>query len=205
MNKYDIDFSKIEKMYDNSRIPVKGNEEKMIRIAFDFFRVDGDDACGLWQVQADDDGTEYLVRTFTDADDKKVIESKWSVLPDKKCANLTVSYDNIPIKRLPTAEFGAKTAEDVYILQKSLRKKLALDENFSYQFISDLPETKREILKKNGAFRELSAEEQWKIAFDKLSKEKCLCDCGMNKEYCTCSEKYYEDVVSWEEKLKDYE
>jgi len=169
MSKYEVDYSHIERMFDKNRMPVQGNEHKMVRVAFDFFRVDGDNTDSLWSVQADDDGNEYLVRTFLDQEDEKIAESSWSVVPDKKYANLTVSYDNLPIKRIRTADFGINTTEDAQIFRKTLLRKLALDNVFSTQFVSELPPTKQEMVK-NAGFRGLSKEEQWKLAFKKLNK-----------------------------------
>ena len=148
MSRFELDFSHLRKAVqpDQGRVPVKGNEHRLTRVAFDLFHMDND-AESLWQVQADDDGNEFLVRTYdVDQPDDIQSQSEWSVDSDKKQANLTISYRGVPIHRLAVADFGAATPAETRSLQKLVLSKLAADEEFVGNLIESLPATKREAL-----------------------------------------------------------
>lgn len=150
MRQFDLDLVPVQQVVceDKDRMPVKGNENRMIRVAFDLFHLKGDEQEDLWQVQADDDG-EFLVRTYSLPDDEVVV-SDWSVKEDTKQANLTIAYKGIPIQRVDGAGFGAKTPADVRILRQAMLKKLATDDEFVSHFFNDLPELKQSLLKEAG-------------------------------------------------------
>ena len=154
MKKFEMDLSDVCKIVnpDNNKIPVKGNEHRLVRVAFDLFRVRDEQTEDLWQVQADDDGNEYLVRTYSlpDEDDQLVVSSDWEVQEDAKLANLTVSYKGVPIERVATKDFGANTSEESFILKNALIKKLATDKDFVNKFVSSLSDVKINLLKKAG-------------------------------------------------------
>ena len=154
MKNFEMDLSDVYKVVnpDNSRIPVKGNEHRIVRVAFDLFRVRDERSEDLWQVQADDDGNEYLVRTYSlpEEDDKLLVSSDWEVQEDSKQANLTVSYKGCPIERVATKDFGANTPQESYILKNALMKKLATDKEFVNKFVSSLSIVKRNLLKEAG-------------------------------------------------------
>jgi len=140
----DYDFLNKTLNPDKNKMPVEGNEHRMVRVAFDVFKVQGED--DLWQVQADDDGNEFLVRTYDLKDEELSTELNWSVESDKKEANLTIMYSGTPIHRVAASDFGAKTKEDVVELSNLIKEKLSLDENFLAKFIDDLPEAKKAAL-----------------------------------------------------------
>jgi hypothetical protein len=147
MDKFEVDLSEIQRMLDKNRLPIIGNEHRMVRVAFDLFRLKGDEADDLWQVQSADDG-EFLVRTYSLPEDNEVkTSSDWSVSADGKFASLTVSYRGVPIKRLDTSEYGAKTPEDGKLLQGIVFNKLATDNQFVHRIISSLEPSKIEALK----------------------------------------------------------
>ncbi len=161
MEKFKTDLSKISNIVnpDLSAVPVKGNEHRMIRVAFDLFRLKNNDPEELWQVQSSDDG-EFLVRTYVLPEDEKITTSDWTVIEDGKKANLTISYKGIPIKRIVTAEYdGVKTEEDVLTLQKALFRKLASDD-FVIKMFNSLSENKQEMLKEAGILQNLKIDEQ---------------------------------------------
>lgn len=148
MSRFELDFSHLKEAVqpDQSRIPFKGNEHRLTRVAFDLFHMDND-AESLWQVQADDDGNEFLVRTYDmDQPDDLQAQSKWSVDADKKQANLTIAYRGMPIHRLAVADFGAETPAEARSLQKLVQSRLAADEDFVVSLIESLPAAKREVL-----------------------------------------------------------
>jgi len=154
MEKYHVDFTKIAKMLDSNRIPLKGNEHRLVKVAFDMFRIDGDESDDLWQLQADDDGNEFLVRTYS-LDEDKVEASNWSVMADKKYANLTISFNNVPLIRLASKDFGAETPYDGKSLQGVVYKKLSSDGKFALKLLSELPSEKFVAIKQSGLLEDI--------------------------------------------------
>ncbi len=142
MGKFDLDFSYIHNIITPSeRIPVNGNEYRMTKVAFDMFRLDNEPET-LWKVQSDDDGNEFLVRTYTLPENELSVKSSWSVAMDNKKANLTIFYKDVPIKRLAASTYGMKTAEESEFLASVVRKKLATDINFGKKLLKTLPKIK---------------------------------------------------------------
>lgn len=144
MKNFELDFGYI---YDSiipkpiNKVPVLGNESKMTRVAFDLFKLDGDNKEDLWMVQADDDGKEFLVRTdrFLEEDESKLVTSNWTVLLDKKASNLTILHKNIPITRLAMKDFGIKNEKDANVFSNVVFNKFATDKEFIEKFLSELP------------------------------------------------------------------
>ena len=145
MGNFDLDFSHLRTVVAPDRIPVRGNEHRITRVAFDLFRID-EDREHLWQVQADDDGNEFLVRTYElPKEDALQAKSEWSVVEDGKKASLTVVFCGMPVHRLVASEYGARTPEEVGLLRDLLQTKLAEDE-FAGRFIASMPGPKRAAL-----------------------------------------------------------
>lgn len=169
MKDFKMNFSEISKLinFDKNKIPIKGNKDKMVHVAFDLFR-SRDNPEELWQVQSSDDG-DFLVRTYLLPEEKECKGSNWSVEEDKKCANLTVSYKNIPIKRIETKKYNVKTANDSFLLKRTILKKLASDKKFVITFVKDLPCEKINILKQAGLLKDLSDWLKSKDITDKLT------------------------------------
>lgn len=145
MGVFDLDFSRLRAAVDPDAIPLRGNEHRITRVAFDLFKLD-EDKENLWQVQADDDGNEFLVRTYElPKDDSLQIKSEWSVLEDGKKASLTVAYRGMPIHRLVASDYGAHTQDEVRLLRDLVQAKLA-DNDFASRMLATLPESKRAAL-----------------------------------------------------------
>jgi hypothetical protein len=156
MGKYELDLSDVAKvvMPDPNRLPLEGNRDRLVHVAFDLFRLKGDNTEDLWQTQADDDGNEFLVRTYSLPEEEQQIvqASDWRVVSDGKGNNLTVLYRNIPIHRLATADTNASTAADVELLRQTVQEKLSTDDTFVSKFIDSIPEEKRDLLSTAGFF-----------------------------------------------------
>lgn len=145
MGEFDLDYSHLCAVVAPDRILLRGNEHRITRVAFDMFRLD-DDRENLWQVQADDDGNEFLVRTYElPKDDGIQTTSEWHVQEDSRKASLTVSYRGMPIHRLVAAEYGANTTDEVKLLRDLVQAKLAEPE-FAGRMLTSLPEPKRAAL-----------------------------------------------------------
>lgn len=149
MGKYELDLSDVAKvvMLDPNRLPLEENRDRLMCVAFDLFRLKGDNTEDLWQIQADDDGNEFLVRTYALPEEEQQVAkaSDWRVVSDAKGSNLTVMYRNIPIQRLAAAAAGASTPADVELLRKTVQEKLSTDDSFVSKFIDSIPEEKREL------------------------------------------------------------
>jgi hypothetical protein len=141
---FDLDCSYLRTIVAPDRIPLRGNEHRITRVAFDLFKFD-EDKEHLWQIQADDDGNEFLVRTYELPKEDIQVKSDWNVVEDGKKASLTIAYKGMPIHRLVTADYGAATPGDVGLLRDLFQAKLA-DDAFAGRFLMSLPESKRAAL-----------------------------------------------------------
>jgi len=145
MGAFDLDFASLCAVVAPDRIPLHGNEHRITRVAFDLFKMDGDKE-SLWQVQADDDGNEFLVRTYELPKDESIqAKSDWDVALDSRKASLTVSYRGMPIHRMVAADYGAQNPSDAAMLCDLVQAKLA-DDRFASRMIAALPESKRAAL-----------------------------------------------------------
>lgn len=159
MGQFDLDFSLVRNVVaPPDRLPVMGNEHRMVCVAFDLFRLDGDQEERLWQVQTAEDGAEFLVRTYDlPEDDEDSLESRstdWSVMTDSKFANLTIAYKRVPVHRLAAADYGASEPDQVRLLRDLVSEKLATDKAWAGRLLRDLPPAKLAVL--GEAFPELS-------------------------------------------------
>jgi len=145
MGDFGLDYSHLCAVVAPDRIPMRGNEHRITRVAFDLFRLD-EDKENLWQVQADDDGNEFLVRTYElPKDDAIQTTSEWRVMEDGRRASLTVAYKGMPVHRLVAAEYGAHTPDEVKLLRDLVQAKLAEPE-FAGRMLASMPEPKRAAL-----------------------------------------------------------
>jgi len=142
MGRFDLDFEHVERVVTpDGRVPLRGNEHRLTRVAYDMFRMDNEPET-LWKVQSDDDGNEFLVRTYSLPDEELSAQSSWSVAADSKKTNLTVAYKGVPIHRLVAADYGAASPRDTDLLASVLRRKLATDGEFAGKLLGSLPAAK---------------------------------------------------------------
>jgi len=160
MEKFELDYKSLSNVVDpdTSRIPLKGNEHRIIRVAFDMVRFKDSGPEELWQIQSNDDG-EFLVRTFDIGDEENVVTSNWKVMLDKKEENITVAYQNIPIKRVACKEYGATNTKEAWMLRDTIYERLNSDQKFIRSFYFSLPSDKQAALKEIVAWDDFTAEE----------------------------------------------
>lgn len=185
MFKFDLNYDELKEYFvKKDRMPLKGNENKIVRVAFDLFRIKDNDPEELWQVQSSEDG-EFLVRTFSVPDeDGLTTTSSWSVNSDKKEENITVAYQNMPIVRVATKDYNANDSESVIILKRTLLDNLKNNYTFAFQFVADLPIEKQSALKNMGlklASEVIDKEDIAKKLFGRSRKE-----CIESKECVVC-------------------
>lgn len=145
MNRFQIDLSELAKKIipDNDRILLKGNEDRLVHVAFDLFNLKDKNPEELWKVQSNDDGQEYIIRAFELSDQDEIVsKANWKIDFDKKAENLTVYFKNIPMTKLCAANFGAKDVKEVNLLRKTLYTRLNNDKNFAKLLINTLPKEK---------------------------------------------------------------
>lgn len=152
MDNFTLDFGYLNSVInpDKSKVVYKGNEERFVRVAFDLFKMKDNSCEDLWQIQADDDGVEYLVRTY-EADDKEVIASDWSVGINKTASHLTVSYKGMPVHRLDTKDYGVENPFDALVFRDVVQEKLANNKDFVAKLANELPQEKHDMLVEMGA------------------------------------------------------
>ena len=143
MGKFEPNFEYLHNVIAPNKIPVKGNENNIKRVAFDLFKVDGDKEY-LWQIQADDDGNEFLVRTYEFPNEEEImIKSEWDVIEDNKKENLTIFYKDIPIYRIAALNFGVNDSGDINLLKDIIKEKLCNDKIFVKKLLNYIPENKK--------------------------------------------------------------
>jgi len=127
------------------RIAVENNQHLFTKAVADLFRKNDDG--GLWKVEAAEDGKEYFVRTdLTDSDAPVVKESSdWSIASDKQCANVTLSYKSIPLKKFASSEFGF-TKDNVGSFCNRIMSSVS-DSEFRKHVFAELSSCTQEILK----------------------------------------------------------
>ena len=96
----------------------------------------------LWELR-EENGEKYLYAIYGDADElvSTASMSKWSAICDKEGRNITLSYNNTPIKRFSAAEYSFTPAESEEFAT-FLQNKTA-DSNFVSELLATLPDSKR--------------------------------------------------------------
>lgn len=160
MEKFELDYKSLSNVVDpdTSRIPLKGNEHRIIRVAFDMVRFKDSGPEELWQVQSNDDG-EFLVRTFDISNEENIVTSNWKVMLDKKEENITVAYQDVPIKRIACKQYGACDTKKAWMLRDTIYERLNNDQKFIKSFYFSLPCEKQAALKEIVAWKDFTAEE----------------------------------------------
>ena len=110
--------------------------------AFDVFQMNSSSVESYWILEKGDDGQEYLVAQYEDSFDEPIESiNSWEALSDRAGENVTLSYKNVPIKRLASSEYGFNSS-DVHIFIKALTEKLDSDQEFVDKLVKTLPKEK---------------------------------------------------------------
>jgi hypothetical protein len=115
---------------------------KLVKVAFDVFRMKGGDPEELWQVQSADDG-EYIVARYETPVEIKEAKANWSIT--KAASGCNVFYKNRHITNI---------AADFDDVNTFLPKKLASDKSFVKSLLSTLDDSTHTAILK--AYPELS-------------------------------------------------
>ncbi len=163
MLKTELDYDHISNVISEKqdKLPLIGNEHRLIRVAFDLFRLNGDSTEDLWQIQNTDDG-EFIVRTFDLQEEESVTKkSNWNVVADSSGRNLTITYRNIPLHKVASNKYNANTLDEVNLLQRTLRDKLSTDKSFVKLLLKEIPSNKlAELNKESNIINDINNELQ---------------------------------------------
>lgn len=114
---------------DNTKIPYEPNKHLFKKVAFDVFQMNTSPVESLWQLESAEDGTQYLVALYDEAESDGIeAKSEWKALADKEAKNVTLTYKNYPIQRFASEDYGFEQ-EDVHLFQRSLVEMLNSDQN----------------------------------------------------------------------------
>lgn len=139
---------------DAGKVPYETHRHLFRKVAFDVFQLNSSPVESLWILEEGEDGQQYLVARYED-ENASQLESRgsWAALSDKKGANVTLTYKDVPIQRFASTDYGF-TPEDVHVFQKTLIEKLESDPTFVNKLIQSQSEIKMNLLLKQ--FPELS-------------------------------------------------
>lgn len=150
-----LDWTKLngDIVLKNNRISYAENKASFTKIGFDVFQYNNSQIDSLWILEDGDDGKQYLVAQYEDAEQPLEVKSCWAALSDKDHKNVTLLYKDVPIQRFASSEYGFNE-NDILVFQKTLVQKLNSDQSFVKKLINSQPEEKKEFLL--GHFSELA-------------------------------------------------
>ena len=145
-----IDLMKVAQAIspDTKCLPYEENKHLFTKVAgaFDVFQMNRSPVESYWILEKGDDGQEYLVAQYEDSSGEPIESiSSWEALSDREGKNVTLSYKNVPIKRLASSEYGFSSS-DVHIFIKALTGRLDSDQEFVNKLVKTLPEEKNNSL-----------------------------------------------------------
>jgi hypothetical protein len=137
MMQYSVDYDALFNSVDPKQKTYKlaDVKDKLVKVAFDVFRMKDGDPEELWQVQSADDG-DYIVARYETPVETKEAKSDWSIT--KAASGCNVFYKNRHITKI------ASNFDDVAFLPK----KLGSDKSFVKSLLSTLDEHSRDAVLK---------------------------------------------------------
>lgn len=120
------------------RIPVT-KDLAFKKVAFDMYKVFGDQYNDLWQIESSDDGA-YLVRA-SDPRYQTKEGGDWSASSNYDGDNVTLSYKSVPICSFSSDDYGF-SGEDVFAFKSALLDMASGDSAFVKSLIDSQVEAK---------------------------------------------------------------
>jgi len=152
MNKYNIDYDGLSNKFNAPKLyKLASVQDRIEHVGCGIVRfTDETNKVGLWQIQQDANGEEYIAAMYEDTDND-VIKQSWSVKIDRLRKSATIFYKNAPIKNVIFAQLGIqdsdvnnfvrflpnKLANDKEIVAKMLNE---VDDNYKQKLINNFPE-----------------------------------------------------------------
>jgi len=128
MNKYAIDYTKLEKDLSAPKVfRLKDVEHRLEKVAFGTVRFmdANEDIDGLREIQNTDDG-DVIIAKYDYDEQNMTSQSSWDVIPDSRGKTMNVFYKGEPVVRLASPLDG----EELSQMCKNASFRLENDENF---------------------------------------------------------------------------
>lgn len=145
MQNFKINYNLLKK-YSDKYLDYNEVKDKLVKVAFDIYRLQDDKAARLWEVNKADDGN-YIVALYSDDDESIEKKSDWSVEINKSANNVNFYYKGEYVTKLSQKEIGLKPEELHSLPEKiSSNKKLIsillkkADDNTRNNLVSKHPE-----------------------------------------------------------------
>ena len=117
---------------------------KIKKIAFDMYKVMGDQYNDLWKVE-EIDGSKFLVRS-TDPQYQKKEGGDWTAASNYDYNHVTLSYKNVPICGFSSDEYGFSD-DDIFTFKSALLDVASSDKEFIKKVVASQPKAKADVIK----------------------------------------------------------
>ena len=120
------------------------NDLKIKKVAFDMYKVLGDQYDDLWKAE-EIDGNMFLVRS-SDPQYRMKEGGDWSASSNYDHNHVTLSYKNVPICGFAADEFGFSD-EDIFTFKSALLDVASSDKEFVKKVVANQAKAKAEVIK----------------------------------------------------------
>jgi len=125
------------------KIPLTKNL-KIKKVAFDMYKVMGDQYDDLWKVE-EIDGSNFLIRS-SDPKYQTKEGGDWSASSNYDYNHVTLSYKNVPICGFSSDEYGF-SGDDIFTFKSALLDVVSSDKEFIKKVVASQPSAKVEVIK----------------------------------------------------------
>jgi len=122
MQNFKINYDLLKK-YSNKYLDYNEVKDKLVKVAFDLYKLQDDKAARLWEVNKADDGN-YIVALYSDEDSSLEKKSDWSIEINKSANNVNFYYKGDYVTKLSQKDIGLKSEE-----LHSLPEKISSNKN----------------------------------------------------------------------------
>ena len=146
MPKFELDYKNLSNTVEKKTYKLADVKHRLVKVAFDVFRMKDGNVDELWQIQNSDDG-DYIVAKYENEEVKEKTASKWEVLVSEASGNIDVFYKGHPITKFAAKKIGV-SVEEFSTIKDVMPNKLASDKGFLKAFLNTLDkETKEQVNK----------------------------------------------------------
>jgi len=116
MKKFTVDYNELTKFSDK-RLDYNKVKHKLVKVAFDLYKLEDDKAARLWEVNKADDGN-YIVALYEDSLESMEKTSSWEVEINKTANNVNFYYKGDYVTKLSEKELGLSIKEASILPEK---------------------------------------------------------------------------------------
>jgi len=116
MKKFTVDYNELTKFSDK-RLDYNKVKHKLVKVAFDLYKLEDDKAARLWEVNKYDDGN-YIVALYEDSLESMEKTSSWEVEINKTANNVNFYYKGDYVTKLSEKELGLSIKEASILPEK---------------------------------------------------------------------------------------